>query len=87
MKETQEGGPGRSLCVYKVQRERRTRPDDVQAVLSEKELPAVYERMWNLRVTVDTRPDVQAMPSEPSISWTRMKIATSNIVCVGSASS
>ena len=56
MKETQEGGPGRSLCVYKVQRERRTRPDDVQAVLSEKELPAVYERMWNLRVTVDTRP-------------------------------
>ena len=75
------------MCVQ-CTTETETRPDDVQAVLSEmKELPAVYEHMWNLRVTVDARPDVQAMPSELSISWTRMKIATSNIVCVGSARS
>ena len=51
------------MCV-RCTTERHTRPDDVQAVLSEMELPAVYERMWNLRVTVDARPDVQAMPSE-----------------------
>ena len=51
------------MCVQGTT-ERHTRPHDVQAVLSEKELPAVYERTWNLRVTVDTRPDVQAMPSE-----------------------